>query len=111
MIQLTQSAITEIKKLLEQQNDPNLGLRIGVFSGGCSGVSYRLSFDQKNDFDLVQEFDGLKVFTNRDSEAMLDGTSIDFIDNSEGRGFQVTNPKAEKEPGCGGCRGCGPASQ
>jgi len=106
VIQITPSAVTEIKKLLAEQNQPNMGLRVAVFSGGCSGMSYRLVFDEKQEHDQIQDFDGLKVFIDEQSNTLLEGTSIDFVDSAEERGFKFSNPNIPKEPDCGGCRGC-----
>ena len=101
MIQLTPGAITEVKRLLEKDGRPNLGLRIGVQGGGCSGLSYKLGFDQVRAGDRVGDFDGVKVFVDPKSDLYLEGTTVDFVDGLEGRGFKFLNPQAKKSCGCG----------
>lgn len=101
MIQLTPGAISEAKRLLEKQGKSDLNLRIGVQGGGCSGLSYRLVFDQVRQSDHVQEFEGIKVVIDPKSDLYLDGTTLDFVDGLEGRGFKFLNPQAKKSCGCG----------
>ena len=101
MIQLTPSAISEAKRLLEKQGKSSAHLRIGVQGGGCSGLSYKLVFDETRAGDHVQEFEGLKVAIDPKSDIYLDGTTLDFVDGLEGRGFKFLNPQAKKSCGCG----------
>ena len=104
-IELTPRAITEIKKVREEQElGDSAYLRVGIEGGGCSGFSYKLSFENGNIDDLndsVYEFDGVQAVVDRKSELYLDGTSIDFHEGLDQRGFKFINPNATKGCGCG----------
>ena len=102
MITVTRNAIQEAKRLIEKQgNKPGMGLRVGVQGGGCSGLSYKLAFDEEHKGDRAQELEGVKVFVDPKSDLYLDGTTLDFVDGLEGRGFKFLNPQAKKTCGCG----------
>jgi len=101
MIHLTPSAVSEAKRLLEKQGNPALGLRIGVQGGGCSGLSYKLGFDQERKGDHVSHVNGIKVLIDPKSDLYLEGTTLDFVDGLENRGFKFLNPQAKKSCGCG----------
>ncbi len=98
---LTESAQAEVKRLLEKQNNAELGLRLGVKGGGCSGLSYNMAFDKKQQGDNEFDFNGVKVFVDPKSYLYLNGTHLDFVDGLEGRGFKFVNPNASKSCGCG----------
>ena len=102
MINVTLNAVDEVRRLIEKQgNKPGTGLRVGVQGGGCSGLSYRLGFGEERTGDQVQEFGGVKVFIDPKSSLYLEGTTLDFVDGLEGRGFKFLNPQAKKSCGCG----------
>ena len=101
MIIVTESAVREAKRLLEKQGKPELGLRVGVQGGGCSGLSYKLGFDQERPGDHVNEYEGIKVLVDPKSDLYLESTTLDFVDGLEGRGFKFLNPQAKKTCGCG----------
>ena len=102
MITITPNAVNEVKRLLEKQgHKPGLGLRVGVQGGGCSGLSYKLGFGEERTGDQMQEHEGVKVFVDPKSHLYLEGTTIDFVDGLEGRGFRFLNPQAKKSCGCG----------
>ena len=103
MITLTPSATEQVKKLIAQEQKPNLGLRIGVKGGGCSGMTYVLSVDEATpkQYDSVFEQDGIKVIVDAKSQLYLDGTTIDYQGNLMGGGFEFQNPLAKKSCGCG----------
>ena len=103
MITLTPAATQHVKKLIEQEQKPNLGLRIGVKGGGCSGMTYVLSIDEASpkQYDSVFEQDGIKVIVDAKSQLYLDGTTIDYKGNLMGGGFEFENPLAKKSCGCG----------
>ena len=103
MITLTPAATQQVKKLIEQEQKPNLGLRIGVKGGGCSGMTYVLSIDEASpkQYDSVFEQDGIKVVIDAKSQLYLDGTTIDYKGNLMGGGFEFQNPLAKKSCGCG----------
>jgi iron-sulfur cluster assembly protein len=107
VILFTPSAVVEAKRLLSEENDPNLFLRLGVSAGGCSGMSYSMSFDNNpTQFDREFEFDGLKVRVDLKALMYLAGTTLDYKGGMLGGGFQFSNPKAKRSCGCGSSFSC-----
>jgi iron-sulfur cluster assembly protein len=102
-ISLSERAVTEVKRIVSEQNLPEgTGLRVGVKGGGCSGFSYTLGFDDnQNPTDQLSEVDGVQIMCDPKSFLYLNGTVVDFEDNLMGRGFKFTNPNASKSCGCG----------
>ena len=103
-ITLTEKAAHEVKRIREdQQIDPLAHLRVQVVGGGCSGFSYSLGFDTSFDesMDSKYEFHGVPVVVDKKSALYLDGTTVDFFDGIEQRGFTFDNPNAVKSCGCG----------
>jgi iron-sulfur cluster assembly protein len=100
---LTEKAVTEVRKIMEQNSIPETyGLRVGVKGGGCSGLSYTLGFDaDQRDGDKVLEVNGVRMFVDQKSLFYLMGCEIDFTDGLNGRGFVFNNPNAVKSCGCG----------
>lgn len=100
LITITQDAQDEVKRLLRVEND-DIGLRLGIKGGGCSGLSYILDFTQKEEGDTILNFDGFKVFLDRKSTIYLAGTRLDHQSGLSGRGFVFENPMASGTCGCG----------
>jgi iron-sulfur cluster assembly protein len=102
-INVTEKAIGEIKKIMQENNVPDdYGLRIGVKGGGCSGLTYTLGFDAESRAgDSMLEFGGVKIYVDMKSNLFLDGTEIDYTDGLNGKGFVFNNPNAKKTCGCG----------
>ena len=101
---ITEKAVGEMNRVLTDKKLPEgTVLRIGVAGGGCSGFSYSLGFDDKCDEmnDVVSDQHGLKVAVDRKSAMFLEGTTIDFYDGIERRGFTFDNPNSKKSCGCG----------
>ena len=101
---LSERAATEVKKIIaDQKLDAGTLLRVGVTGGGCSGFSYALGFDQAYDekTDSKYEYHGVPVVVDKKSALYLDGTTIDFYEGLEARGFKFDNPNAVKSCGCG----------
>lgn len=83
-------------------NDPSYFLRVGVVGGGCSGLSYKLDFDNESKpMDQVFEDNGIKVVTDLKSFLYLVNTTLDFSDGLNGKGFYFSNPNASRTCGCG----------
>src|SRR3954451_4172245 len=100
----TEKAVGEIRRVIGEQQLPEATiLRVGVSAGGCSGFQYALGFDNSVDEtkDQVEEQHGLKVAVDKKSALYLDGTTIDFYDGLERRGFTFNNPNVVKSCGCG----------
>lgn len=104
---VTEKAVKEVKKVMEEQGLSTEGdvLRVGVAGGGCSGFSYSLTFEKQSEVDLLNDltycFDGLVTVVNRKADVYLDGTTVDFHDGLDKRGFTFKNPKAVRTCGCG----------
>jgi iron-sulfur cluster assembly protein len=101
-VTLTAGAIREIKKLMGQEGfDSTQVLRVGVKGGGCSGMSYILGFDHKQENDQLFEIEGIPCAMNRSHEIYLYGMQVDWIDGLNNRGFTFSNPNASNTCGCG----------
>lgn len=100
-ILLTPAAVAKAKALLEQTGE-DLVLRVGVQPGGCSGLRYQLAFDDTRlDDDVVKDYEGLLVVTDKMSAPYLNGATIDFQDTIEAQGFSIDNPNAVGTCACG----------
>ncbi len=103
-VMLTEKAASEVKRIIEDQKlGAETVLRVGVAGGGCSGFQYSLGFDTKFDdkADSKYSFHGIDVVVDKKSALYLDGTTVDFYDGLEKRGFTFENPNAVKSCGCG----------
>jgi iron-sulfur cluster assembly accessory protein len=99
---LTDAAAGKVSTLLAQEGRDDLRLRIAVQPGGCSGLRYQLYFDERQvDGDMVSEFGGVQVVTDRMSAPYLGGATIDFVDTIEKQGFTIDNPNATGSCACG----------
>ncbi|MAB79920.1 MAG: iron-sulfur cluster assembly accessory protein [Planctomycetes bacterium] len=103
MIAITERAIKEVRRIIDDQNLPQeTVLRVGVKGGGCSGFSYSLGFDDTvQDTDQISETEGIRVVCDPKSFLYLNGTEVDFEESLMGRGFKFGNPNASKTCGCG----------
>lgn len=101
-VTLTDVASSKVKGLLEQEGRDDLRLRVAVQPGGCSGLRYQLFFDERElDGDVVADFGGVEVVTDRMSAPYLIGATIDFVDTIEKQGFTIDNPNATGSCACG----------
>lgn len=101
-IKLSERAATEIRQIMEQKNIPEgFSLRVGVKGGGCSGMSYILGFDRERENDAHFEVDGIRVYMDKRHGLYLMGTTIDYQDGLDARGFTFNNPNATETCGCG----------
>ena len=100
-IQLTPEAIREVRRMIEKENRAGQGLRIGVKGGGCSGLSYFLDFSEKKEKDNEFDFEGVRVLVDPKSLLYLKGTTLDYVDTLQEKGFRFVNPNANKTCGCG----------
>ena len=97
MIKITDKALIELKRL---QDNKDLGLRISVIGGGCSGLSYKLSFDAEKTGDKIFDL-GVKIIIDTKSSLFVKDLELDFSDGLDGQGFIFNNPNAKKTCGCG----------
>lgn len=103
VLALTPNAARQVQFLINKQGNPNLGLRVGVKGGGCSGLSYTMTLDENTtDRDVVTEIEGIKVIVDRRAVKFLEGTTLDYSTKNllEG-GWQWRNPNAQRSCGCG----------
>jgi len=101
-ITITSNALNHVQYLLEKRGKPSLGLRIGVKSGGCSGLSYIVEYaDEKRQFDEIVEFPGVNVIIDPKAIMYLIGTEMDYVDGDFKSGFVFNNPNEKNKCGCG----------
>lgn len=100
-LKLTASAKAELTKLCQANKDSLKMLRIGVKGGGCSGLSYVLEMDDKNERDAVYEIEGIPCIIDPAHELYLFGMEIDWKSGLDARGFIFNNPNASATCGCG----------
>jgi iron-sulfur cluster assembly protein len=100
-VTLTGAAINKVKSLLAAQPAGSY-LRVGVRGGGCSGLSYSLTFEQtRGAHDEVIDVDGVRVLVDPKSALYLQGTTLDFVESLTGGGFKFQTPTAKVSCGCG----------
>lgn len=100
LVSITEKALAEVKRLLALE-EAGKGLRLGVQGGGCSGMSYKLSFDHAQEKDYALDQTGITVYIDPKSAIYLKGITVDFQDGLEGKGFVFINPNATSTCGCG----------
>ncbi len=104
-IYVSDKAKAKAIKLMEEAgvaDDTSYFLRVGVVGGGCSGLSYKLDFDNEiKPMDQVFEDNGIKVVCDLKSFLYLVNTELDFSDGLNGKGFYFSNPNASRSCGCG----------
>jgi iron-sulfur cluster assembly protein len=103
MISISEKAKEKIMQLRkDSQLDDAYFLRVGVVGGGCSGLSYKLDFDnEQQPNDQIFEDKGVKLVTDLKSFLYLCDTTLDFSDGLNGKGFHFINPNASRTCGCG----------
>ena len=101
-IELTDSAVAKVKSLLATEGDDDLGLRVAVRPGGCSGFSYEMFFDADvEDEDVVIDFGGLRVVVDSQSVKRITGAVLDYREGLMEAGFSIDNPNVARSCGCG----------
>jgi iron-sulfur cluster assembly protein len=101
-LNITDLAVSELKRIVAKKGNPELGLRVFVSPGGCSGLSYGMAFESEpGDDDVVIERDGVKLVVDEVSLMYIGGSEIDYVDALMGGGFTVYNPNAVKSCSCG----------
>lgn len=101
MLTVTESASEKLKGIIAAKNQPDLGVRVFIKGGGCSGFSYGMALDQARAGDLIDEAMGVRVLVDPQSAAYLEGAEVDYVDTMMGGGFKVNNPNAVSTCGCG----------
>ena len=104
-IYVSDKAKAKVQQLMQEAgvaDDPSYFVRVGVVGGGCSGLSYKLDFDNEiKPMDQVFDDNGVKVVTDLKSFLYLVNTMLDFSDGLNGKGFYFNNPNASRTCGCG----------
>ena len=101
-IEFSESAATKVKSLIEEENNPELKLRVYATGGGCSGFQYGFTFDEKvNEGDMTIEKNEVTLVVDPMSLQYLVGGVVDYIEGLEGSRFLVNNPNATTTCGCG----------
>jgi iron-sulfur cluster assembly protein len=102
MITVSETAAKKLISLIEESGFKTPYVRVAVKGGGCSGLSYDLSFDtDQQTGDTLAENNGVKILIDVKSLLYLFGTELDFSDGLNGKGFQFINPNASRTCGCG----------
>ena len=102
LVALSEAAATKLTELTAAEANPAIGLRVYVYSGGCSGFRYGMMLeDQPTPEDVTIESRGIKVYVDQQSTQYLGGAEIDYLDTLMGAGFTVNNPNAVSGCGCG----------
>ena len=102
MVSISNSAKNRLVELMKKEGDKNSFVRVGVESGGCSGLTYQLSFDKsKKETDELIEDNGINLLIDKKSFLYLAGTILEFSDGLNGKGFVFNNPNANRTCGCG----------
>ena len=101
-VEVTPAARDQVLKIMERQGKPGAALRLYVQGGGCSGLTYGMSFDRQETGDVVAFADGgLTVVVDHASAPLLEGVKVDFLLGLEQSGFKIFNPNAKETCSCG----------
>ena len=102
VVSLSDAAAAKLAELTKEETSPDIGLRVYVYSGGCSGYRYGMMLeDQPTADDVTIQSQGINVYVDRESTQYLEGSEIDYLDTLMGAGFTVNNPNAVAACGCG----------
>jgi len=102
MVTLTDIAASKVREFMNGQTaEGDVGLRVGVRGGGCSGFQYALALDERRDDDNVFDCSGIHVLVDPASLQYVTGSTVDFTETFMGSGFEVSNPNVVASCGCG----------
>lgn len=102
IIEITNNALQNIKRLKLEYGADNAYLRFGLEGGGCSGYKYILDFEEiKNKNDLIFSSEGVEIIVSPLHMEKLKNTTIDWVDSLMESGFKILNPQAKQPCGCG----------
>lgn len=102
MVTLTDIAAEKVRSFMDTETaEPEVGLRVGVRGGGCSGFQYALALDNKREEDHVFDFEGIRLIVDPASLRYVDGSTVDYTESLMGAGFEVNNPNVVASCGCG----------
>jgi iron-sulfur cluster assembly protein len=99
---VTEAAAQRIQQLLEKRGKPSVGIRVGVRSRGCSGLTYTLEYaDEKGKFDEVVQASGVTILIDPKATMFIIGTEMDYVEDKLQSGFTFRNPNEKGRCGCG----------
>ena len=102
MVTLTDIAAEKVRGFMQGQSaEGDVGLRVGVRGGGCSGFQYALALDEQREDDHVFDSSGIRVLVDPASLRYVEGSTVDFTESFMGSGFEVSNPNVVSSCGCG----------
>jgi iron-sulfur cluster assembly accessory protein len=102
MVNMTDIAAEKVRDFMQGQTaEGEVGLRVGVRGGGCSGFQYALAIDERRDGDEVFDCAGIKLLVDPASLRYVDGSTVDYTESFMGSGFEVKNPNVVASCGCG----------
>ena len=102
VVSLSNAAAAKLAELTKEETNPDIGLRVYVYSGGCSGYRYGMMLeDQPSTEDSILHANGVRVYIDQNSIPLIQGSEIDYVDTLMGAGFTVNNPNATSGCGCG----------
>ena len=101
-ITISKKAASRLKNIIKNEEDGYKGIRVTIDTGGCSGMSYKITFEsEKKEFDKIFESHGVSTFCDVKSWIYVRGCEIDFSTDLLNGGFKVNNPNATRTCGCG----------
>ena len=102
VVTLTDISAEKVRTFINGQgSDGDVGLRVGVRGGGCSGFQYALALDNKREDDHVFDYEGIRLIVDSASMRYVDGSTVDYTESLMGSGFEVNNPNVVASCGCG----------
>jgi|TARA_B110001452_G_scaffold251109_1_gene239856 iron-sulfur cluster assembly protein len=102
MITVTSKALDQVKRLLDQRGKNSKGIRIGIKTKGCSGLSYNLEYvDEPEKADEKIQIENVNIFIDSKATLFLIGTQMDYVEDDLQAGFEFTNPNEKGKCGCG----------
>ena len=102
MVTLTDIAAEKVRTFMNGQGtEGEVGLRVGVRGGGCSGFQYAPARDNKREDDHVVDYEGIRLIVDPASMRYVDGSVVDYTESLMGAGFEVNNPNVVASCGCG----------
>ena len=102
MITLTDAAVDRVKTLIDSSDEPVLGLRVGISTKGCSGMSYVFEYaKEKQPYEEEIDTKGAKVFIDPMATMYLVGAEMDYVEDKMKSGFVFSNPNEKSRCGCG----------
>ena len=102
LVTISDSAVTKLKEILKEEDNPNMKVRMFVQGGGCSGMQYGFTLEEEqNEDDFVIEKDGVQLLIDAMSSQYVQGAEVDWPESVQGSQFAIRNPNAQTTCGCG----------